>query len=128
MGCPLLNSEEEQEFAISQTPIPRRISKYCHEVLSYDASDEETTCQECLKLGVESEYQTPVDEGTSCEVVIKSEPDEWIIEDTQHGINDEGLIEHNNQMYQTSHSFESPISKGRPKLGEIRRSRSRKIT
>ena len=129
VGCPLLNSEKEEEFAISQTPIPRRISKYCREVLSYDAGDEETTCQECLKLGVGSEYQTPLDEGSNCEVVIKSEPGEWEMEDTQHGINDEGMIEPNKQVYKTS-PVECPISLGcgPQKLGKIRRSRSGKIT
>ena len=77
IGCPLyVNVEEGHDFVISQTPIPRKISRYCHEVLDGHANDKESSCPECLKLN-ESKDQTLVDVGTKCEAVIKSECEEW---------------------------------------------------
>ena len=52
LGCP----EEEknklgsQEFLISQTPIPRKISAKCHKVLGKEVSDSISTCTECKKI------------------------------------------------------------------------------
>ena len=77
IGCPQdVNEEEGLDFVISQTPIPRKVSKYCHEVLGSDATDEESACPECLKIG-ESGDSILMDVGTKCEVVIKSEKEEW---------------------------------------------------
>ena len=33
IGCPQHKNEEGEEFVVSQTPIPRKISTHCHKVL-----------------------------------------------------------------------------------------------
>ena len=77
IGCPQYKTEEEgQDFVISQTPIPRKISKYCQQVLGSDASNKPYACPECLKLSEGSE-QTKFDVVTKCEVKIKSETEDW---------------------------------------------------
>ena len=56
-GRPCLGSPEEeqdclpkQEFLISQTPIPRKISTACHKLIGEDADASVLSCAECLKL------------------------------------------------------------------------------
>ena len=43
--------QQVQEFVVSQFPVPRRISQRCLKVLDKNASDNITSCHECLKLG-----------------------------------------------------------------------------
>ena len=52
LGCPEgANDKTQFDFLISQTPIPRRISKACHKVLRKGVnSDDLSSCQECIKL------------------------------------------------------------------------------
>ena len=76
IGCPQYRKEEGQDFVISQTPIPRKISRYCQEVLGSDAKDEVNACPECLKFSG-SEEQTLMDVVTKCKVEVKSEIEEW---------------------------------------------------
>ena len=101
IGCPQYRNEEGQEFVTSQTPIPRKISKYCHELLGSDASDEAHACPECLKLS-ESEEQTEIDAVTKCEVQIKSETEDWPDEKMFHSsftnsTNEESIAENTSQ-------------------------------
>ena len=77
LGYPCyVNETEEHGFLISQTPIPRKISRYCLELPSSDAEDDESSCSQCLRLN-ESEDHNLIDVGTKCEVVIKSESEEY---------------------------------------------------
>ena len=51
IGCPTGEINDEfQGFIISQTPVPRKISKSCHGVLSRTAGDDTYCCSECHKL------------------------------------------------------------------------------
>ena len=96
IGCPQDGTEEDdQEFLISQTPIPRKISRFCHEVLGSNANDEANACPECLKLS-ESGEETQIDVETKCKVEIKSEV-EWynsnMIESTFEDTTTESIIQ-----------------------------------
>ena len=52
IGCPQYRTEEDdQQFLVSQTPMPRKISIFCHEVLGSNANHKANACAECLKLG-----------------------------------------------------------------------------
>ena len=53
IGFPQNGKEEEDDcnFLTTQTPIPRKISRFCHEVLGIDAKDEDHLCPECRELG-----------------------------------------------------------------------------
>ena len=52
LGSPQNEDEEDdKDFLITQTPIARKISKFCHEVLGSNAKSDATACHECLKLG-----------------------------------------------------------------------------
>ena len=42
--------QHSQEFVISQTPLPRRISRECKKVLDKDITEDIQSCQQCLKL------------------------------------------------------------------------------
>ena len=70
MGCPLptmgvtKDISCEQEFVVSQTPIPRKISKRCCKLLGRHADVKTTTCVECQKL---------TNSGANVAVVVKSE-------------------------------------------------------
>ena len=61
LGCPEeaknKNNEGSQEFLISQTPIPRKISTKCHKVLGKEVSDSISTCIECMKITVSNSSQ-----------------------------------------------------------------------
>ena len=46
-------SNEQQamhEFLVSQTPIPRKISKACYRLLADPVEEPDAACPECLKL------------------------------------------------------------------------------
>jgi len=53
LGCPLEDNEGEQ-FVISQTPVPRKISLECQNVLEKDIDPDENCCKECQKLRPEA--------------------------------------------------------------------------
>ena len=66
-GRPCLGSPQEggvrpgeQEFLISQTPIPRKIATKCLKVLGTEANAYVTKCTECLKMSEYSECQANV--------------------------------------------------------------------
>ena len=51
IGYPMGDINEEfHGFIISQTPVPRKISKSCHGLLSTTAGNDTSCCAECLKL------------------------------------------------------------------------------
>jgi len=52
LGCPEEEGDTlaDQEFLISQTPIPRKISTTCHKLLGEDAGDSVSSCSECVRL------------------------------------------------------------------------------
>ena len=61
IGFPQNGKEEDDcNFLTTQTPIPRKISRFCHEVLGIDAKDEDHLCPECRELG-NNEEQTSND-------------------------------------------------------------------
>ena len=41
-----------QDFVVSQTPVPRKISRTCQKVLKLKRKDSVQSCQECLQLGI----------------------------------------------------------------------------
>ena len=55
-GKPCLGYPEDEdehlleEFLVSQTPVPRKISKMCHRVLGKEADGNAHSCSECLKI------------------------------------------------------------------------------
>ena len=59
LGCPeeARDELEKQDYLISQTPIPRKISTTCRKVLGKEASASISTCTECLKMLEPSTYQ-----------------------------------------------------------------------
>ena len=54
LGCPEKEKEKlgSEEFLISQTPIPRKISTKCRKTLGKEASTSISTCTECKKITV----------------------------------------------------------------------------
>ena len=51
LGYPAKDEEQRlQDFFISNTPIPRKVSKTCQTVLDHDTDIRITSCTECLKL------------------------------------------------------------------------------
>ena len=52
VGVPQANDDLGDEFLVSQTPIPRQISRTCHRTLGREVPDssEAHACAECLKL------------------------------------------------------------------------------
>ena len=53
VGCPLSDGQEsEQDYIISHTPTPRKMSLACQKLLDPSTNNEVSTCPECLKLNV----------------------------------------------------------------------------
>ena len=50
IGYPLSDPNSEQDFFVSQTPIPRKISRACAKLLSPGTASAVTSCPECFKL------------------------------------------------------------------------------
>ena len=48
------------QFLTWQTPVPRKVSRTCLGSLSEEASLDEHTCQECLKMGPHSQKETAI--------------------------------------------------------------------
>ena len=72
LGCPESAHDKTQlDFLISQTPIPRKISKSCHRVLKKGIGSE-VSCPECTLLK-ETKNQTAVEDVEPQEEVIKKE-------------------------------------------------------
>ena len=72
LGCPESAHDKTQlDFLISQTPIPRKISKSCHRVLKKGIGSE-VSCPECNLLK-ETKNQTAVEDVEPQEEVIKKE-------------------------------------------------------
>ena len=65
LGYALRDEEQySQAFVISQTPLPRKISRECKGLLNKDLSDDLQSCQECLKVGCSGlDLKTEVLEG-----------------------------------------------------------------
>ena len=42
--------EEEEDYRVSHTPVPRRIAKSCTRFLGKESSEYSTSCSECLRL------------------------------------------------------------------------------
>ena len=93
LGCPWQGNEEDcKGFLITQTPIPRKISKFCHELLGSDANSEVTACVECIKIGGDVRSRK-----LKSEANIKSELEEWqeenVIEASFEDIANEKIIQ-----------------------------------
>ena len=81
IGCPQnLDQVDGLDFVICQTPIPRKVSRYCLEMLDTDVGQDENTCAECMKLSAVNEDQSPLDLGAKCEALSRSKMEE------RHGI------------------------------------------
>ena len=70
IGYPVFVDEHsEQDFIISQTPVPRKISRTCEKTFSPSAKSAVLSCTQCLKL---REFEMPEDEESSIkEKIIK---------------------------------------------------------
>ena len=53
LGCPEDDKEDHlgSECVISQTPIPRKIAKGCHQLMGKDVDPDAVSCSKCLMLG-----------------------------------------------------------------------------
>ena len=73
LGLP--EDEDEQvmrDFLISQTPVPRKVSKSCQRVVSNESGDEIPSCTECFKLRDLKSFV----EGVECKTEVVSEEEE----------------------------------------------------
>ena len=50
LGCLEYPGGEEKEYMLSHTPVPRKIAKSCEKFLGRGASEDSTSCSECLRL------------------------------------------------------------------------------
>ena len=84
-GKPCLGYPEEedehamQEFFVSQTPIPRKISKMCLRVLGKEVGGEVHSCNECLKLK-DLKLMRELNAAANCKVEILSDKEEAVEE------------------------------------------------
>ena len=78
IGVPQVNDDLSEEFLISQTPIPRQISRACQRTLGRGAGSHVNVCPECLKL---REIDL-TDAEVKCKVETLSNGDE--ASDTEH--------------------------------------------
>ena len=80
-GKPCLGYPEDedehsmQEFFVSQTPIPRKISKTCLRVLGKEVGGEVHSCNECLKLK-DLKMMRELNAAAKCKVEILSDTEE----------------------------------------------------
>ena len=68
-----------QDFLISQTPVPRKISKTCQKVVRREAGDKLKSCGECLKLVCQNDYKQSND--CKAEVFPDIEPKVELVEE-----------------------------------------------
>ena len=78
MNLPLQHERAltEQEFLTSFTPVHRKVSVACEKFLGKGAKDDDTACQECLKLiapEVQKDLKKREEPFYSCDVVVKEE-------------------------------------------------------
>ena len=80
-GKPCLGYPEDEdehlleEFLVSQTPVPRKISKMCHRVLGKEANGNMHSCSECLKIR-ETKAVWDINAAAKCKVEILSDTEE----------------------------------------------------
>ena len=81
IGKPCLGYPEDEdehlleEFLVSQTPVPRKISKMCHRVLGREAGGNTHSCSECLKIR-EVKAGWDINAAAKCKVEILHEEEE----------------------------------------------------
>ena len=62
----------EQECLLSQTPVPRMVSKECQRFVGKEAGTDARSCQECLKIG-ETKAVREMGAAVNCKVEILSD-------------------------------------------------------
>ena len=88
-GKPCLGYPEDEdehlleEFLVSQTPVPRKISKMCHRVLGKDSDGNKHSCSECLKIK-ETKEGWDINAAAKCKVEILPEEEEEEVYDYGH--------------------------------------------
>ena len=73
VGC--IQGEDEQvaqEYHVSHTPVPRKVSKECNKFLGKDAQPECRSCRECLKIN-DLRVLREMGAAVNCKVEILSE-------------------------------------------------------
>ena len=60
-----IDGQTWQDFVISQTPVPRKISRTCQNVLDMGTNASIKSCQECLKLGNSIKQEESIEKETS---------------------------------------------------------------
>ena len=82
LGLPEDEDEQVmQDFLVSQTPVPRKVSKSCQRVVGRESGDDIPSCKECFKLrdlksfAPETEFKT--------EVISEEEEEEEEVENAQ---------------------------------------------
>ena len=74
LGLPEDEDEQVlQDFLVSQTPVPRKVSKSCQRVVSRDAGDEIPSCSECFKLRDLKSFAPETDGGVEFKTEVISE-------------------------------------------------------